>query len=293
MTSTSLGIEAAGKTDPGSVRTNNEDSLVVDASIGLLVVADGMGGHNSGEVASALATQVIEESVRKMISGEEPLPAEARRTSHGTLRARQLEYIIQKANRAIYEKGHPASRDQGMGTTIVAALIDEKKKTLTVAHVGDSRLYLFRNGQLQALTQDHSLVMDQMRRGLITAEEAENSNFQNILTRALGSEKEVLVDVTEHPTLKGDLILLCTDGLTKMVSDQDIARILAQAGTPAAVCDRLIVAALDAGGADNVTAVAARISQGYRQGVGDFLKRMLMSIRTRRLTARGWFSRGA
>jgi protein phosphatase len=274
MISASLGFEVAGKTDSGCVRTNNEDSFAIDEKIGLLVVADGMGGHNSGEVASALATQVILECARKMILGKEPLPAKVQTDAAQSLRAKQLEYMIQEANRTIYEKGQQASKDQGMGTTIVAALIDEKKKVLTVAHVGDSRLYLFRNKQLQALTQDHSLVMDQMRHGIITAEEAQNSDFQNILTRALGSEKEVLVDTTEHPTLEGDVILLCTDGLTKMVPEPDIARILAQEGAPAAACDRLIAAALDAGGADNITAVAARISKGRPHGVRDFLNRI-------------------
>src|SRR6185436_9048948 len=159
-------IEVAGRTDPGCMRANNEDNWIIDEELGLLVVADGMGGHNSGEVASLLATQTILESARHLASGKEP-PADQNGNAPKT-RPAQLEYMIRAANRAIFEKSAQASKDKGMGTTVVAALVDGE--SLIVGHVGDSRLYLYRNGRLEALTQDHSLVADQVLRGMITPE---------------------------------------------------------------------------------------------------------------------------
>jgi len=144
-----------------------------------------------------------------------------------------------------------------MGTTVVAALVDGR--SLTVAHVGDSRLYVWRNGALTQLTEDHSLVGEQVKRGQITAAEASRSNLQNILTRALGAEGDVQVDVADHPLLPGDLVLLATDGLSKMVSDAEVERVIAADAAPQAVVDALIAKACEAGGVDNVTVVAARV----------------------------------
>lgn len=263
-------IEIAGRTDPGCMRANNEDNWIIDEEIGLLVVADGMGGHNSGEVASLLATQTILENARKLAAGKER-PAELNGDASNS-RMKQLEYIIQVANKAIFDKSSQGLKDKGMGTTVVAAIID--RGVLTVGHVGDSRLYLFRNGHLEALTQDHSLVADQVRRGMITPEEAQSSSFQNILTRALGTESEVAVDVDEHPLVSGDVVLLCTDGLTKMVPEPEIEKALSEGGAPPAICKRLIEMAIDAGGADNVTTIAARIPEGSGGGVRGFLQRI-------------------
>ena len=256
------GLDVAGKTDPGCVRANNEDSLAVMAELGLLVVADGMGGHSSGEVASSIATETLKEFARKMLGGERQILPEGGDPSKPP-RARQLEYLIKTANTMIFEKARAFPKDHGMGTTIVAALLDER--SMTVAHVGDSRLYILRGGKLQVMTDDHSLVMDQVKRGLISPEEAEKSAIQNILTRALGTEAEVVVDVEEHPLLEGDVVMLCSDGLTKRVSEAESAKAMLSSSTASEMCDRLIEMARAAGGTDNITVVAARIGQ---QGSG-------------------------
>ena len=256
-------LEVFGATDPGCVRKNNEDNVLVDPELGLLVVADGMGGHNSGEVASDLAAKTILEYARKMLGGMKSLVPDGR--AELTPRGRQLEFFVKAANTLIYEKGRAFPKDAGMGTTVVAALAD--RKSMTVAHVGDSRLYLFRHGRLQQLTEDHSLVGEQVKRGQITSDEAARSHLQNILTRALGAEEDVMVDVAEHPLLPGDLVLLATDGLSKMVSDEEIERELAQGGTPKQLVETLIAKSRAAGGVDNISVVAARVP-GSESGGG-------------------------
>lgn len=249
-------VDVAGATDPGCVRKNNEDNFSVEPDLGLLVVADGMGGHNSGEVASDLAVKTIVDFARKMTGGAKQMIPEGG-ASGLTPRGRQLEYFVKTANTMIYEKGRAFPKDAGMGTTVVAALVDGK--SLTVAHVGDSRLYLWRRGELTQLTEDHSLVGEQVKRGQITADEAARSNLQNILTRALGAEGDVQVDVGEHPLFPGDVILLASDGLSKMVSDADVAGVIAAGGSPQAIVDDLIARSRAAGGVDNVTIVVARV----------------------------------
>ncbi len=252
-----LALEIAGDTDPGCVRPNNEDSFSVDEEIGLFVVADGMGGHNSGEVASGLATENIRNFARHFLGdGKNELPPGA--DPMAPARESQLVFCVKNANTIIYEKGRAMPKDAGMGTTVVAALVDTK--AVTVAHVGDSRLYLFRKGRLEQLTEDHSLVGDQVKRGLITPEEASHSNLQNILTRAVGAEADVKVDVATHPLLPGDVLLLASDGLTKMMSDPEIAAVIAADGAPKAVVPRLIEKSRAAGGYDNVTVVAIRVA---------------------------------
>lgn len=255
-------LEIAAKTDPGCVRQNNEDSLAVDEELGLLLVADGMGGHNSGEVASELASSVVRDNLRRLII-EGKGPADAARLQpmkmNGPERAKQLEHSVKLANQAIYEASLKYPKDHGMGTTVVAVLADPKG--MTVAHVGDSRLYVFRKGRLEQLTEDHSLVADQVRRGVISKEEAESSGLQNVLTRALGTEREVAVEVGEHPVLKGDVLLLCSDGLTKMVSEPEIGEILAKRPRPLDACDTLIQLSRDRGGVDNITIVIARFAE--------------------------------
>lgn len=256
---TTRSLEIAGDTDPGCVRKNNEDCFAVDPELGLLVVADGMGGHNSGEIASDIAVTTIREFARKMLGGDKDLVPEGAREGLST-RGRQLDYFVRTANTLIFEKGRAIAKDAGMGTTVVAALADAK--SLTVAHVGDSRLYLWRKGRLEQLTEDHSLVADQVRRGLITPEEAAKSNLQNVLTRALGAEAEVTVDVSDHPLLPGDLVLLVSDGVCKMLSDEEVSRALAEDPSPRRVVSVLIEKSRAAGGHDNITVVAARVPEG-------------------------------
>lgn len=264
-------LEIYGATDAGCVRPNNEDSFVVDDSLGLFVVADGMGGHNSGEVASELAVNTIRDFAKQMMGGARQIVPEGGDASV-PVRSRQLEYFVKSANTLIYEKGRAFPKDAGMGTTVVAAVADAK--SVTMAHVGDSRGYLFRRGELRQLTDDHSLVGDQVRKGLITADQAAHSNLQNILTRALGAEKDVQVDVAEHPLMPGDVVLLASDGLMKMVEDAVVARTIAAEVTPQRIVESLIAQAKQAGGVDNVTVVAVRVSEGGGGAFGGIMSKL-------------------
>lgn len=264
-------LEIAGLTDVGCVRKNNEDSLSLDEELGLLVVADGMGGHNSGEVASEIAVTTILDFARKMLGGAQNMVPEG--DASLSVRGRQLAYFIKTANEIIYQKGRQFPKDAGMGTTVVAAICDAK--SMTVAHVGDSRAYLFRNGRLEQVTEDHSLVGEQVKRGQITAAEAVHSNLQNILTRALGAEEQVVVDVNEHPLLPGDVVLLASDGLSKMVSDEEVAKVLTEGQAPAEVCKRLVDMSKAAGGVDNITVVCARVPSRANHGLKGLVARLL------------------
>ena len=262
-------LEIAARTDPGRVRPNNEDDFAVLADAGLLVVCDGMGGHSSGEVASRIATSTVRESAVMMLSGSAPAPAGDGGKSP---RARRLEGFVKSANSRIFEEARAIPQDHGMGTTIVAALVDEKG--MTVAHVGDSRLYLLRGGRLQLLTEDHSLVMDQVRRGILTMAEAERSNIQNILTRALGTESEVTVDVQDCPIVAGDILLLCSDGLTKHVGEEEISRAMREGKDVDDICETLIRKANEGGGTDNITCVVARVPAAAPSGLKGLLARL-------------------
>lgn len=264
-------LDIAGLTDVGCVRRNNEDSLAIDDGLGLMVVADGMGGHNSGEVASEIAVSTIRDYARQMIGAARDMVPEGGDASL-SVRGRQLEYFVKTANEIIYQKGRQFPKDAGMGTTVVAALADER--SMTVAHVGDSRAYLYRNGRLEQLTEDHSLVGDQVKKGLISAEQAVHSNLQNILTRALGAEAEVKVDVADHPLLPGDLVLLASDGLSKMMSDEDVAKVLASGEAPSKIVTRLVDLSKAAGGVDNITVVCARVPSREQHGLKGLVSKL-------------------
>jgi len=236
------------------------------------VVADGLGGHNSGEVASGLAVETIMQFADKMLRRSKPMVPEGADPKL-SVRAQQLTYFIENANTVIFEKSKASPKNQGMGTTVVAVLADDS--SLTAAHVGDSRLYVLRNGMLERLTEDHSLVMDQVKHGLITEEQAEKSNLQNILTRALGTEEKVKVDVADHPALPGDAFLLCSDGLTKMVTEKEMTEVLGGIETPAEKVNKLIDMALEAGGVDNVTVAVVQVGTREQGGVLGFLKKLI------------------
>lgn len=246
-----------GTTDVGRVRKNNQDAFGLETSLGLVVVADGMGGHAAGEVASRLAVDTVMAEVARGFStgkilweGEAPL--------HLTECQRLLISSIRIANQMIFRSAQENPDQKGMGTTIVAALIHAGR--VTVANVGDSRLYVWRGGRLTQWTRDHSFVAEQVERGLLTSAEAATAANQNILTRALGTAVEVDVDTQERRLNNGDLLLLCTDGLTRMVPDADIAATLGAVPDAAAVCDRLVKTAVERGGRDNVTVAAARVA---------------------------------
>jgi PPM family protein phosphatase len=232
--------ETVRRTDTGRQRKGNEDSSFARPPV--FVVADGMGGAQAGEVASQIAVEAFEQG----------LP------STGTPEQRLAE-IVQEANRRIHEVSRVEHERAGMGTTLTAAYLDDRH--VAIAHVGDSRAYLFRNGSLKRLTRDHSLVGELVRQGKLTEEQAEEHPQRSIITRALGPEPDVEVDTWTYPASAGDVLLLCSDGLTSMIPEERIAEILASAPPLAAAADQLIAAANAAGGRDNITVVLFRLEE--------------------------------
>ena len=221
-------VAVGAKSDVGLKRSHNEDSLCMDPQLGLFVVCDGMGGHNAGEVASRLASDVVRKYIRDQRQQGNPAQAGAydpRFSSH----TNWLASAIRLANETVHREATNRSDYEGMGTTIVAALLEGP--VVSIAHVGDSRAYLVRGGAIEKLTEDHSLVAEQVRRGLLTEEEAEHSPLQNIITRAIGMEKAVDITLNELTLLPADCLLLCSDGLTKGVRAAQILDAIAAAGT--------------------------------------------------------------
>jgi serine/threonine protein phosphatase PrpC len=250
-------LRVGAATDIGMVRKLNEDAFAVRAEQGLFVVCDGMGGAAAGEVASRLAvdTVVVQLKGRRPVTGAEP-------DSDGYMpQTTRLADAVQRANQLIYEQSQTESAQAGMGTTLVAAWIDQN--IASVAHVGDSRAYLWRNDRLEALTSDHSLVEAEVRAGLIDREQSLQSEHQNILLRALGREPEIEVEVNEVPVQPGDYVILCSDGLTRMVTDPALADAVARLREPQRICDSLIDAANANGGVDNVTVVVVQAVAGW------------------------------
>ena len=234
---------AAGVTDTGRRRRRNEDAFVCEPP--LFAIADGMGGAQAGELASRLAAAAIEEA------GAAAGDAEA------------VAAAVRAANARIFERSLTDPAVAGMGTTATVALVDEHAGTLTIAHVGDSRGYRYRDGVLEQLTTDHSLVAELVRTGRLTEAEAAVHPHRSVITRALGTEAEVEVDTRTLELAPGDLILLCSDGLSAMVRDDEIARLLEGAGgDPYLAAETLVQAANAAGGDDNVTVVLFEVVEG-------------------------------
>jgi PPM family protein phosphatase len=226
------------KTDTGRQRRDNEDNAFVRAP--LFVVADGMGGAQAGEVASALAVEEFQQALPEEGSVEE-----------------RLSNRIREANRRIYDRSRREHEHAGMGTTLTAVYVDDDD--LAVAHVGDSRAYIFRDGTLTRLTQDHSLVEELVRQGKLTEEQAAEHPQRSIITRALGIELDVEVDTWTYPARPGDVVLLCSDGLTSMIDEDRIAEILSSEPSLEHASERLVAAANEAGGRDNITVVLFRL----------------------------------
>jgi protein phosphatase len=232
--------ESTWKTDTGRQRRENEDSAYVRAPV--FVVADGMGGAQAGEVASSIAIEAFERELPDSGTPEE-----------------RLAERVREANQQIYEHSRAEHGREGMGTTLTAAYLDDAH--LAIAHVGDSRAYLFRDGELTRLTQDHSLVDELVRQGKLTEEQAAEHPQRSIITRALGPEPDVEVDTWTYPVRAGDVLLLCSDGLTSMVPEEQIAEILRSAETLEEAGGRLIEQANEAGGRDNITVVLFRLEE--------------------------------
>ena len=248
-------LEMAALTDPGRLRPGNEDAVHADAELGLAIVADGMGGCQAGEVASAMATALLAAKLGGALAARAPRAADA--IAGPQFAVRCLLEQVAATNAAILEAARANPEYEGMGTTLVAALFRDSR--LVIAHVGDSRAYRLRGDELAPLTRDHSLVQEMLDAGKITPEKAHASPVRSVLTRALGVDPEVMIEIHEHRVQAGDVYLLCTDGLHGMVDDAEIRRILLEhSAHPRRAARRLVRAANDHGGNDNVSAVVVR-----------------------------------
>ena len=259
-----------GQTDTGRVREHNEDTIASDVDVGLLVLADGMGGYNAGEVASGIAVKTITNLVREGLARED-LGALDRATGL-TRPSIVLRDAITRANKIIYQTARSQAECEGMGTTVVAALFYDNK--ISIAHVGDSRLYRQRGSQISQVTMDHSLLQELVDRGFYSPEEAQRAANKNYVTRALGVEPQVEVEVQEHPVDKGDIFILCSDGLSDMVEDEDIRLTISTFGANLdTVAKQLIQLANENGGRDNVSVVLAQVNEAFpaSRGVMDKL----------------------
>ncbi|HXH64619.1 MAG TPA: Stp1/IreP family PP2C-type Ser/Thr phosphatase [Mariprofundaceae bacterium] len=252
-------------TDVGVKRSHNEDCVGADPAFGFAVLADGMGGHNAGEVASSMAvdlvSRVLQERLPKLPEGR--IDDETGFTGESIL----VRHAVGMANNAILETSQTRPECAGMGTTIVAAVFYADR--LTAAHVGDSRMYRLRDDLLTHVTEDHSLIQEQVRRGLLTADDARNSSIKNLVTRALGIEPNVEPDIVEDIVRQGDIYLMCSDGLTDVVPDEAIRLTLTQyAKDLRKAASQLVQLANDAGGPDNISVILVRTGKVFQRKRG-------------------------
>lgn len=262
-------IEFSAASDMGKSRKNNEDSFLLAPELELAIVADGMGGHNSGEVASSLAVKVTRDRYESMRqTGVKPNPY----NDKASLEANQLGFAVQLANSVIYEAGTAGPENKGMGTTLSAGILNGTK--ISIAHIGDSRIYLLRGKAMQQLTEDHSLVMEHFKKGLLTKEQMEASPLQNILTRALGTQKTPAVDLVETELEENDRLLFCSDGLFKAVKEDTIRQMILAQPDNAKACAEMIEAANAAGGPDNVTVIVGTVKKkSFKENIKDMFKK--------------------
>jgi PPM family protein phosphatase len=249
-------ISSGGCTDVGRVRSNNEDAFRVVASLNLFVLSDGMGGEAHGEVASELAVETVSSHCREAESD----PSETffgKRRADLSEKTNRLASAVVLANRKIFESARKNPLRHGMGATVTALWLNGQR--MSIAHVGDSRAYLLRTGALEQLTRDHSLVAEQVRRGILTPQQADRSEMQSVLIRALGTQEDVEVDADEFGLMNGDIVLLCSDGLTRMVTDPEIASTLLTQADAQSAAERLVSLANENGGEDNITVVVVNL----------------------------------
>ena len=264
-------LEIASCTDPGMVRSHNEDSIAADGANGLVVLADGMGGYNAGEVASGMATTVITTEMQQLLAKVKPYEIDPE--TNKIFAARMVREQVLKANASIYHAAQSQPQYAGMGTTLVVCLFYDNK-TL-VAHLGDSRLYRMRDNVLKQVTRDHSLLQEQIDSGLITPEQAKHAQHKNLVTKALGIDPTVEPEIREYEARPGDIYLLCSDGLCDMVEDGDISMTLEALGANLKLAaQQLVQMANDNGGKDNVSVILVRVLREYpaaRGVMGKFL----------------------
>ncbi|WP_372828326.1 Stp1/IreP family PP2C-type Ser/Thr phosphatase [Polaromonas sp.] len=240
------------QTDPGLIRDNNEDAVTFDPATNLCILADGMGGYNAGEIASGMATAFIKSELARWLS-------QAGRHANSKEMRRAMEICVENANHSIFNAANSNPQYSGMGTTLVVGVFQSAR--LMLGHIGDSRCYRLRGTQFQQITKDHSLLQEQIDAGLITPEQALTSVNKNLVTRALGVEDAVLLEVNEHRVELGDIYLMCSDGLSDMVGDEEIAAILLRSKSLDQMGRDLVVAANNAGGRDNISVLLAQASE--------------------------------
>lgn len=265
----STALEVATATDPGMVRSHNEDSIACDAEIGLAVLADGMGGYNAGEVASGIAVAMLTTEMKQGLAEHDP-----HKVVDGTgepMGAALIRENSAKANAAIYQTAKSQPQYAGMGTTLVVALFFDNR--MSVGHIGDSRLYRMRKDELTQVTRDHSLLQEQIDSGMLTKEQARYSQNKNLVTRAVGIDPDVETEIHTYDVEQGDIYLLCSDGLSDMVTDEDIQATLdaMRANLPLAA-KQLVQLANDCGGRDNISVILVRILDDFAAPTGWFAK---------------------
>lgn len=244
--------QICAKTDTGRARDNNEDSVAFDPDTHTVVLADGMGGYNAGEIASGMATAFIKSELSRWL-------IEAGSGAKGKEVRRSMEICVDNANLSVYNAANSNTQYAGMGTTLVVGVFHEG--VFLVGHIGDSRCYRLRDGVLDQITRDHSLLQEQIDAGLITPEQATHSNIKNLVTRALGVEETVLLEVNEYPVEAGDIYLMCSDGLSDMVDDASIARIISTGEGLEQKAAALVEAANENGGRDNISVLLIEVAE--------------------------------
>jgi serine/threonine protein phosphatase PrpC len=248
-------ISCAGNTDVGVVRSGNEDSFLLNCAGGLFIVADGMGGHAAGEVASEMAVQIVAKelgSLRGLSDAES---------------ASRMRSAIRKANAAIFERTLAEHDKRGMGTTTTVMVLFSRR--YLIGQVGDSRAYLLREGDLLQLTKDHSYVQEQVDAGLLTPEQARTHPYSNVITRCVGANEDVAPDIYFGNLERGDVVLLASDGLTGMLEDQQLATIMGAEENPETCVNKMIADANRRGGLDNITAIVVRVDDVEAQNTGE------------------------
>ena len=253
-------LEIVSQTHPGMVRSHNEDSVSFDIEHGLVVLADGMGGYNAGEVASGIAVSVLSSEIRNSLDAASPDSID--HASGDELGVALLRDNVKKANLSIYNAAQSQPQYSGMGTTIVTAIFYDDR--VAVAHVGDSRMYRLRGEVFEPITRDHSLLQEQIDGGVLTKEMARLSKNKNLVTRAVGIDADVVPELHVHDVQQGDVYLLCSDGLNDMVEDEDIGATLQMLqGNLVLAANQLIEQANDNGGRDNVSVILVKVKGGY------------------------------
>lgn len=270
-------IEFTSQTDVGMVRDHNEDYIRCDETVGVAVLADGMGGLNAGEVASSMSVHLLMDELTAYRKGTSLIEKEIGQGSNEPIEVQIVKHAIEKANNAVFHVSQTQPQCRGMGTTIVVSLFYEDK--VAIGHIGDSRMYRFRDHRLEQLTKDHSFVQELIDKGLCTPEEARTSKKKNVVTRAVGIAPDVKAEVHEHDVKVGDIFLMCSDGLTDLVTDYNIEASLRELNNDLSeVAAHLIEVANASGGKDNISIILARVTkplsgnQGFIQKIVDWFE---------------------